>query len=153
MIVLAGADLVLPDRVVPGGSLIIHDGRIEAIESRVIDAPAGATRVDLTGHLIVPGFVDVHIHGIEGLDVLDGPEAIAGVAARLPKYGVTAFCPTSIACAPAGAGHDAGGGRRRAARAAPAFGPRHAGAPREQFHQPGMEWRAAAALPSPAATE
>ncbi len=100
MIVLAGADLVLPDRVVPGGSLIIHDGRIEAIESRIIDAPAGATRIDLTGHLIVPGFVDVHIHGIEGLDVLDGPEAIAGIAARLPKYGVTAFCPTSIACAP-----------------------------------------------------
>jgi len=101
MIVLAGADLVLPDRVVPGGSLVIHDGRIEAIESRVIDAPAGATLVDLTGHLIVPGFVDVHIHGIEGLDVLDGAAAIAGVAARLPKYGVTAFCPTSIACAPA----------------------------------------------------
>jgi N-acetylglucosamine-6-phosphate deacetylase len=100
MIVLAGADLVLPDRVVPGGSLVIHDGRIEAIESRVIAAPAGATLVDLSGHLIVPGFVDVHIHGIEGLDVLDGPEAIAAVAARLPKYGVTAFCPTSIACAP-----------------------------------------------------
>jgi N-acetylglucosamine-6-phosphate deacetylase len=100
MIVLAGADLVLPDRVVPGGSLVIHDGRIEAIESRVIAAPAGATCVDLAGHLIVPGFVDVHIHGIEGLDVLDGPEAVAAVAARLPKYGVTAFCPTSIACDP-----------------------------------------------------
>ena len=100
MIVLAGADLVLPDRVVPGGSLVIHDGRIEAIESRVIDAPAGATLVDLTGHLIVPGFVDVHIHGLEGVDVLDGPNAIADVAARLPKYGVTAFCPTSIACQP-----------------------------------------------------
>lgn len=101
MIVLAGPDLVLPDRVVPGGSLVIHDGRIEAIESRVIDAPAGATLVDLTGHVIIPGFIDVHIHGIEGLDVLDGPGAIAEVAARLPKYGVTAFCPTSIACAPA----------------------------------------------------
>ncbi len=48
----------------------------------------------------MPGFVDVHIHGIEGIDVLDGPEAIADVAARLPRYGVTAFCPTSIACAP-----------------------------------------------------
>lgn len=100
MIVLAGADLVLPDRVMPGGSLVIHDGRIEALESRVIDAPAGATLIDLTGHLIVPGFVDVHVHGIEGIDVLDGPDAIAGVAARLPKYGVTAFCPTSVACEP-----------------------------------------------------
>jgi len=44
MIVLAGADLVLPDRVVPAGSLVIDAGRILAIESRSIDGPAGATR-------------------------------------------------------------------------------------------------------------
>lgn len=100
MIVLVGADLVLPDRVVPSGSLVLRDGRIDAVESRVIDGPAGATRIDLSGHLIVPGFVDVHVHGIEGIDVLDGPAAVADVAARLPKYGVTGFCPTSVACGP-----------------------------------------------------
>ena len=101
MIVLAGADLVLLDRVVPAGSLVIDAGRIVAIESRSIDGPEGATRLDLAGHVIAPGFVDVHVHGLEGLDVLDGAAAIAGVAARLPKYGVTAFCPTSVACGPA----------------------------------------------------
>ena len=37
----------------------------------------------------MPGFVDVHVHGIEGIDVLDGADAVADVAARLPKYGVT----------------------------------------------------------------
>jgi N-acetylglucosamine-6-phosphate deacetylase len=100
MIVLAGADLVLPDRLLPAGSLVIDDGRIHAIERTAIDGPAGATRIDLTGHIIVPGFVDVHVHGVEGIDVLDGPEAVAGVAARLPKYGVTSFCPTSVACTP-----------------------------------------------------
>ena len=61
----------------------------------------GATRVDVSGAVIVPGFVDVHVHGVEGHDVLDGPEAVREVASRLPRYGVTAFCPTSIACAPA----------------------------------------------------
>ena len=100
MIVLAGADLVLPDRVLPGGSLVIDDGRIVAIEPRAIDGPAGATRVDLTGHLVMPGFVDVHVHGVDGIDVLDGPAAVADVAARLPRFGVTAFCPTSVACPP-----------------------------------------------------
>ena len=46
MMVLAGADLVLPDRVVERGTLIIHEGRIEAVEPRAIDGPAGAARID-----------------------------------------------------------------------------------------------------------
>lgn len=100
MIALSGADLVLPDRVLPGGTLIIEDGRIAAIEPRAVDAGSGLAVVDLTHHTIVPGFVDVHLHGIEGIDVLDGVDAVADVASRLTKYGVTAFCPTSIACSP-----------------------------------------------------
>ena len=101
MILLAGADLILPNQVLPGASLLLDDDRIAAIEPKVIETPAGATRVDLAGSLVAPGFVDVHVHGVEGFDVLDGPQATAEVAARLPRYGVTAFCPTSIACDPA----------------------------------------------------
>ena len=56
--------------------------------------------LDVHNHVIVPGFIDVHVHGIEGIDSLDGPDAVAGIASRLPKYGVTAFCPTSVACGP-----------------------------------------------------
>ena len=100
MIVLAGAILVLPDRVIDAGSIVVSDGRIEAIHDRAIDKPAGATYLDLSGHVIVPGFIDVHVHGVEGVDVLDDELAVARVAAILPKYGVTAFCPTSIACTP-----------------------------------------------------
>jgi N-acetylglucosamine-6-phosphate deacetylase len=101
MIALSGADIVLPDRVLQGGSIVIDQGRIAAIEPRAIDAGAGRTVVDLANYTIVPGFVDVHVHGIEGVDVLDGPDAVDDVAKRLPKYGVTAFCPTSVACTPA----------------------------------------------------
>ncbi len=100
MMVLAGAGLVLPDRVVERGTLIIEHGRIAAIESRVVDGPAGATRIDCAGHLIVPGFIDVHVHGVAGFDVLDGGTAVAEVASRLPRFGVTGFCPTSVACDP-----------------------------------------------------
>lgn len=99
MIVLAGADIVLPDQIITNGSLAIRNGVIEAV------LPTGAARaawtvIDLSGHTIVPGFVDVHVHGLEGIDVLEGPDAVSAVAARLPRHGVTAFCPTSIACAP-----------------------------------------------------
>ena len=101
MILLAGAAVVLPDRVLATSSLLLDGDRIAAIEPRVIDTPHGATRLDLDGCTIVPGFVDVHVHGVEGHDVLDGPGAVAAVASRLPRYGVTSFCPTSIACDPA----------------------------------------------------
>jgi len=100
MIALSGADLVLPDRVLTRGSIVIDGGRIAAIESRAIDAGSNLTVVDVSNHTIVPGFIDVHLHGIEDIDVLDGPDAVEAVASRLPRYGVTAFCPTSIACTP-----------------------------------------------------
>ena len=98
MTVLAGADLVLADRVLSGAALIIRDGRIEDVVPG--PAPRGRDTLDLRDHFILPGFIDVHVHGVGGVDVLEAPDAVARVAALLPKYGVTAFCPTSIACAP-----------------------------------------------------
>ena len=101
MIVLSGASLVLPDRVLSPGTLVIEDGRIAEVRS---DAPSGGhTAFAFHGHYIVPGFIDVHVHGVDGVDTLDSvPEggAVAALAARLPRYGVTAFCPTTVACGP-----------------------------------------------------
>ena len=93
---LSGATIVLPDRLLTAGGLVIEDGRIVEIANRHL--PGGR---DLHGHVIVPGFIDVHVHGVEGIDSLDGGDAVARIAARLPRFGVTAFCPTSVACTPA----------------------------------------------------
>jgi len=100
MIVLAGGDIVLPDRILTNASLIIDQGRIAAIEN-ARGTPPEASVVNIQECYVVPGFVDVHVHGIEGHDTLDGAGAIAEIAQRLPRYGVTAFCPTTVACAPA----------------------------------------------------
>jgi N-acetylglucosamine-6-phosphate deacetylase len=100
MIVLAGGDLVLPDRILSAGSLLVDDGRIVAIDPRPRVEPAGAEIIDVRDCYIVPGFVDVHVHGVDGDDTLDGGDAIARIASKLPRYGVTAFCPTTVACAP-----------------------------------------------------
>jgi N-acetylglucosamine-6-phosphate deacetylase len=99
VIVVSGGDLILPGRVVSEGSLVIDGGRIVAIEPRRVDL-AGATIVDAGDCYVAPGFIDVHVHGLHGYDTLDGEGAVARIAAVLPRYGVTAFCPTTVACAP-----------------------------------------------------
>ena len=100
MILLSGADLVLPDRVMSGGALVIEEDRISDLPQTSRPAGFDGLQFDLSNHYIVPGFIDVHVHGVHGLDTLEGATSIGEIAGRLPQYGVTAFCPTSIACAP-----------------------------------------------------
>jgi N-acetylglucosamine-6-phosphate deacetylase len=100
MIFLADADVVLPDRVMSPATVVVDGDRIiDLLHSAPAHSP-GDLRIDLRRHTVVPGFVDVHVHGIEGTDTLDGGDAIERIAARLPRFGVTAFCPTSVACSP-----------------------------------------------------
>ncbi len=81
-------------------TVVLDGDRIVEVSASAPVGSAADLRVDLQGHIIVPGFIDVHVHGVEGHDTLDGPGAIQQIAARLPRFGVTAFCPTSIACEP-----------------------------------------------------
>ena len=101
MIVLSGADVVLADRVLSPATVIIEDDTIVDVEPGARGPMDGALHVALEGHVLVPGFIDVHVHGVAGLDVLDGPGAVRAVAELLPRWGVTAFCPTTVACSPA----------------------------------------------------
>ena len=132
MLLLSGATLVLPDRLLSPGTLVIDDwpspplaaggsrprselndpdrrsaatDRVDGdgfiVEVRPGSVPASVPDViPLDGHFVVPGFVDVHVHGVDGIDALAGSGAVRAMASRLPRSGVTAFCPTSVACAP-----------------------------------------------------
>ena len=97
---LSGASLVLPDRIVAGRTLVIENGRIADLAERPAAAGPRDIRFELPGHFILPAFVDVHVHGVAGYDTLDSAEALAAIAETLPQYGVSAFCPTSVACSP-----------------------------------------------------
>ena len=100
MIVLAGGDLILPDRILASASILLEGDRIAAVEQHPRAAPSGAIVVDVSRCLVVPGFIDVHVHGVEGIDTLDDGKPVTQMAERLPHYGVTAFCPTTVACPP-----------------------------------------------------
>jgi N-acetylglucosamine-6-phosphate deacetylase len=99
MIVLGGGDVVLRDRIQTRGSLILDGERIAAVETGPV-TPAGVDVIDASNCFIVPGFIDVHVHGVAGHDTLDDGDAVAHIARALPRYGVTAFCPTTVACGP-----------------------------------------------------
>lgn len=89
----ANACLILPDRVVPAGTLTIEGERIVAVNQ---PAPAGAPVVDLAGRYLAPGFVDIHVHGGDGADFMDlTPDAFATVARCHARHGTTSFTPTS----------------------------------------------------------
>ena len=101
MIVLAGGDLVLPDRILSNASSCLDGSRVASLETRTRAEPSGAAVIDVRQCYVVPGFVDVHVHGVEGVDTLDEGAPVAQIAAALPRYGVTSFCPTTVACPPA----------------------------------------------------
>lgn len=52
--------------------------------------------LDLEGDYLLPGFVDVHIHGFRGHDVMNGEQAIRCMSRDLARIGVAAFCPTTM---------------------------------------------------------
>ena len=101
MIVLSDADLVLAGGIHSSATLIIEGDRIVDVVPGPKSAGAPARHYDLSGYFIAPGFIDVHVHGVDGSDVLDRHGALTKIAVGLPKYGVTAFCPTTVACSAA----------------------------------------------------
>jgi N-acetylglucosamine-6-phosphate deacetylase len=66
----------------------------------VIGAPPGTpadTRLDAGGRTLIPGLIDLHLHGAGGADVLDGtPEALETMSRALARMGTTAFLATSV---------------------------------------------------------
>lgn len=100
MMVLSGADVVLANRILSPGTVFVDGERIVDIVPGGRPASPGVVHVDLNKHYVVPGFIDMHIHGVQGFDTLDGGTGLRAMASRLPAYGVTGFCPTTVACPP-----------------------------------------------------
>jgi len=90
--VLKNARVVLPDREADA-DVLISDGKIAAIDNRV-DA---AEQVDLVGTTLLPGFIDVHIHGAVGVDVMEATSGgLRELLIYLASQGVTAWLPTLV---------------------------------------------------------
>ena len=82
---LANARVVTPEGVVDQGWVAIEDGRIGAVGAG--SPPPGAE--DLAGAWLLPGFIDVHMHGGGGHDVAGSPDELAKAVAFHRRHGTT----------------------------------------------------------------
>lgn len=95
-LVLENANIVLPDRVINQGSVIVESGLISRVADVSPSVP-GATVIDLSNSVLLPGFIDVHIHGAVGIDVMDASSAdLRRVSEYLASQGVTSWLPTFV---------------------------------------------------------
>lgn len=80
----------------------LRPGYIRVEGEHIVSVGAGepphdaANRIDARRGLIVPGFVDLHIHGAGGSDLMSGSDDVRAVSRFLPRTGCTAFLPTTI---------------------------------------------------------
>ncbi len=92
---IVNGNIVLKDRELSGFALGF-DGKFADIcpESRL---PEGAEKIDAEGGYVLPGLIDVHIHGYVGEDASNADsDGVRKMAAALIKNGVTGFLPTTM---------------------------------------------------------
>ncbi|WP_107081592.1 N-acetylglucosamine-6-phosphate deacetylase [Streptomyces sp. SBT349] len=92
--VLTGAKVVRPTGVVDGGRVTVEDGRIAAGRR---EEPDHAEVVDLTGHWVLPGFVDIHVHGGGGASFSAGTaDQAMRVIATHRAHGTTTMVASTV---------------------------------------------------------
>jgi N-acetylglucosamine-6-phosphate deacetylase len=95
--ILAGT-ILTPTDAIENGVILMDSHRIVKVGTKEkIKVPASAAVIDNRDRLVVPGFIDIHIHGAAGRDLMEGtPDAVSAVAHYLARHGTTAFLATTV---------------------------------------------------------
>ena len=97
IVIEAGTLLTPRKRLSPGRVIIEGDSVAEAGAPEAVRIPAGAHTIDASQWIVTPGFIDPHIHGCGGVDVMDGAwESLNAVSRIVARHGTTAFLPTTV---------------------------------------------------------
>jgi N-acetylglucosamine-6-phosphate deacetylase len=98
MLAFTGQRLLTPIHVIEHPLLLVEERRfleISAVSARHM--PTGVSLTDFGDGVIVPGFVDLHIHGSAGYDVMDDDvKALPAIGRLLARHGVTSYFPTTV---------------------------------------------------------
>jgi N-acetylglucosamine-6-phosphate deacetylase len=93
---VTGGRVLTPWREIANGTIVTRDGRIEAVgPAGAVSIPLDAERLDAAGCTVVPGFIDIHVHGGDGADFMDATlDAIDTTCAFHARGGTTAVLAT-----------------------------------------------------------
>lgn len=96
---IRNAQIVTEHEIISDGILLAEDGKITFIgNSKDATPEPDALIIDGTGKYVLPGFIDTHVHGSGGDDVMvNGAEGILRAGKNMLRYGTTAWLPTTIA--------------------------------------------------------
>ena len=88
--------VVLPDGVLENSSVLAENGQITQIGQ---PCPVGIPAEDARGGYILPGFIDIHVHGGGDGDFMDiDPEAVRAITKAHCEHGTTALVATTMTC-------------------------------------------------------
>lgn len=97
-IAIYAARAFTPFEEIPDAVIVVQGSKISAVGPRgKVDLPRNAREVRAAGKTIAPGFVDVHIHGAGGHDVMEGTrEALEIISATVAAHGTTSLVATTV---------------------------------------------------------
>jgi N-acetylglucosamine-6-phosphate deacetylase len=98
MIALTASRLYTPLESVEQPLVLLDGSQIVEVSSRAErPLPEGAQQIDFGDSILAPGYVDIHIHGGAGHDVMSAdPDALPAVEQLLARHGVTSYLPTTV---------------------------------------------------------
>jgi len=98
MLAFTAARLLTPGVAVDHPLVLVEQGHILEISARSSRlVPAGVSVSDFGDRVMAPGYLDLHIHGSAGYDVMDdAAEALPAIEQLLARHGVTGYFPTTV---------------------------------------------------------
>jgi len=102
MMVIQAGRAFTPQEEIADAAIVIEDGKIARIGRRdEIQVPAGAREILARDMTVIPGFVDIHVHGAGGHDVMSSTEeALSTVAKTVARHGTTSLVATTVTAPP-----------------------------------------------------
>lgn len=97
-VIIQNGTVYTPDQKVDGLAILISGGKISAlIPTNELIPEKTDYVIDAAGMWVVPGMIDIHVHGSDGVDTMDSTRAAYSQMSRFfAKHGVTAFLPTTV---------------------------------------------------------